>query len=70
VNADDDDADGWQVRPVTGAAATKTYRCPGCDHEVLPGTPHIVAWHDGDAGDRRHWHTPCWHARDRRRPRG
>ena len=34
---------------------------------------HIVAWpaDDGDRGleNRRHWHTPCWGARDRRAPR-
>jgi len=67
------------VRNVTGAAAVKTYRCPGCDHEILPGTPHVVAWplegpvHLGaaatDAPGRRHWHTPCWSARARRGPR-
>ena len=66
----------WLVRPVTGAAATKTYRCPGCDQEIRPATPHVVAWpdhSDGDAdgpglSDRRHWHTACWNARSRRRP--
>ncbi len=64
----------WFVRTVTGAAATKAYRCPGCDQEVLPGRPHVVVWPaDGprsDAvalGDRRHWHSPCWAARQRRR---
>ena len=67
------------VRRISGQAATKTYRCPGCDHEVLPGTPHLVAWPlDGpvagsgpadDGPDRRHWHTPCWAARGRRSPR-
>ena len=67
----------WLVRPVTGAAATKTYRCPGCDQEIRPATPHVVAWPDGSDGaadgpglsDRRHWHTACWNARSRRRPR-
>jgi hypothetical protein len=71
----------WLVRTVTGAAAAKTYRCPGCDHEIRPATPHVVAWPDdgSDAllreaggsglGDRRHWHTACWRARDRRGPR-
>ena len=32
------------VRQIPGAAATKEYRCPGCDQEILPGTPHVVAW--------------------------
>ena len=71
----------WVVRHVTGAAGTKTYRCPGCDHEVRPGTPHVVAWPadgllgrgapggGGDVADRRHWHTPCWANRHRRGPR-
>jgi len=64
----------WFVRPVTGAASGKAYRCPGCDHEVSAGAPHVVAWPaDGPwsdttaLGSRRHWHTACWRARDRRR---
>jgi len=66
----------WVVRPVTGAAATKSYRCPGCDHEIRPRAPHVVAWpadHPLGGGlaeaDRRHWHTACWRARQRRGPR-
>jgi MFS family permease len=66
----------WLVRPVTGAAATKSYRCPGCDQEIRPATPHVVAWPDQTQNeadgpglsDRRHWHTACWQARSRRRP--
>jgi hypothetical protein len=50
---------------MTGAATTKVYRCPGCDHEIALGTPHIVAWPADRVEDRRHWHTPCW-ARQRR----
>jgi len=68
-------ADGaWVVRTVSGAATTKAYRCPGCDHEVTPGTPHVVVWRDeaivdfGGVADRRHWHAPCWAARGRRGP--
>jgi hypothetical protein len=53
----------WVVRPVAGAYATKTYRCPGCDHAIVPGTPHVVAWRADDVADRRHWHTPCWRRR-------
>ncbi len=64
----------WVVRPVTGAAATKSYRCPGCDHEIYPGTSHLVAWPaegtaasgPGGPDERRHWHKPCWAARSRR----
>jgi hypothetical protein len=74
-------ADGdWVVRGLTGAAADKVYRCPGCDQEIRRGTPHVVSWpayaRDSDlepwdtesaADRRRHWHTACWRARDRRR---
>jgi hypothetical protein len=58
----------YAVRAVTGSGATKAYRCPGCDQEIRPATPHLVAWPAGDpdAGHRRHWHTACWRARDRR----
>ncbi|WTW97362.1 ATP/GTP-binding protein [Streptomycetaceae bacterium NBC_01309] len=70
------DRDGeWIVRPVSGAAAAKTYRCPGCDHEIPAGVPHVVAWRAdglGTVDDRRHWHRACWNNRGnrhlRRRP--
>ncbi|WP_328309566.1 hypothetical protein [Actinomycetospora sp. NBC_00405] len=57
--------DGWRVRSISGTAATKTYRCPGCHQEIVPGTPHVVAWpadevEDDDNVERRHWHTGCW----------
>jgi hypothetical protein len=61
----------WTVRSIFGGAATKTYRCPGCHQEIRPGVAHIVAWPfdgRGDETDRRHWHTGCWRARDRRAP--
>lgn len=63
----------WTVQRVTGAAATKAYRCPGCDQEIPPATPHVVAFPAEDPKGlehRRHWHTPCWAARSRRAPRG
>jgi hypothetical protein len=64
------DADGdWLVRPVPGAAALKPYRCPGCDQVIPVGLAHLVCWpDDGSVTERRHWHTPCWQARFRRRP--
>ena len=64
------DADGeeWIVRHITGSSSTKTYRCPGCDQEIRPATPHVVAWLTDALDGRRHWHTPCWRARDRRAP--
>ncbi|HZW45662.1 MAG TPA: hypothetical protein VFF32_14985 [Dermatophilaceae bacterium] len=63
----------WFVRRVSGAGSNRSFRCPGCQQEVAPGIPHIVAWPaDGMGGldDRRHWHTPCWTARGRRTPLG
>jgi hypothetical protein len=60
----------WVVRAVPGAAAEKTYRCPGCDQEIRPGTAHVVVWPAYTPGpaERRHWHRPCWQGRLRRRP--
>ncbi len=58
----------WVVRQVPGAAAAKTYRCPGCDQEIRPGTAHVVVWQAdaSDAAERRHWHNSCWQRRPRR----
>lgn len=63
----------WVVREISGSSSTKPYRCPGCDQLIRPATPHVVAWPNvtsllgGEAADdRRHWHTVCWRARDRR----
>nr|WP_079166123.1 ATP/GTP-binding protein [Streptomyces oceani] len=57
----------WLVRPVGGGAAGKRYRCPGCDQEIPAGVAHVVAWaRHGPVDDRRHWHTSCWNARERR----
>jgi len=61
----------WVVQRVRGSE--RTFRCPGCDQELVPGTAHVVAWRsDGLFGealdDRRHWHTSCWQARARRGP--
>lgn len=62
----------YDVRPVTAARATKTYRCPGCDHEIRSATAHVVVWPadagESAVGDRRHWHTPCWGNRATRSP--
>ena len=62
----------YAVRTVTGAAAAKAYRCPGCDQQIPPGRPHVVVWPalDAVAADRRHWHSGCWAARERRTPGG
>lgn len=72
------ETDAWgresTVRRVRGS--DKTYRCPGCDQLIGAGTPHVVAWANehlmGPAAaleERRHWHSSCWQARDRRGPR-
>ena len=62
----------WVVRAMPGApgAAGKVYRCPGCDQLIPAGSAHVVVWPavDREAGDRRHWHTSCWAARNRREP--
>ena len=58
--------DGVVVRRVAGNAPGRPYRCPGCDQELDGGTPHVVAWPEGQSDDRRHWHTACWAARGRR----
>ena len=66
----------YSVRRVGGRDDGRRYRCPGCAQEFSSGLPHVVAWPvDGWGGmggldDRRHWHTGCWTARDRRPPGG
>ena len=59
----------YRVREVSGTGSGGPYRCPGCDQLLATG-PHVVAWpaDDLDATERRHWHTGCWTARDRRAP--
>jgi hypothetical protein len=58
----------YLVRSVPGAAARKTYRCPGCQQLIPIGTAHLVVWPAEDQSwlrsavdSRRHWHTSCWH---------
>lgn len=61
------------VRSVRGSDASRSYVCPGCQARLSGGIAHEVVWQaDGLRGleDRRHWHTGCWRARDRRPPRG
>ncbi|TPG33199.1 hypothetical protein [Mycolicibacterium hodleri] len=65
----------YDVKAVAASRAVKTYRCPGCDHEIKPSTAHVVVWPacEGIAGgsgvqDRRHWHTSCWSNRATRGP--
>ncbi|MFI6319885.1 ATP/GTP-binding protein [Nonomuraea sp. NPDC050556] len=60
----------WKVRMLTGSTSDKPYRCPGCEQQIRPGEPHIVAWPSWSGGDaeRRHWHTACWRKRLDRGP--
>ena len=55
-----EDEDGlWVVRQLTGSAANKSYRCPGCDQMIPMATPHIVAWRDGEE-DLLEWALLNW----------
>ena len=58
--------DAVEVRHVQPYQAEKTYRCPGCDHEIRPGEGHKVVIPLASPGERRHWHTGCWHREERR----
>ncbi|NHN56345.1 hypothetical protein G9U51_11210 [Calidifontibacter sp. DB0510] len=63
----------WNVRPVRGNDSGRVYVCPGCSQQLPASIAHVVVWPAeglGDVSDRRHWHTTCWAARDRRPPRG
>ena len=40
----------WIVRRLTGQTSERTYTCPGCTHEIRPGTPHVVVWPDDALG--------------------
>jgi hypothetical protein len=59
-------AEGVRVLASTGEGG-KTYRCPGCQQEIRPGTPHLVVMEREELEGRRHWHTPCWRQELRRR---
>lgn len=63
----------WSVREVRGNESGRSYLCPGCQQQVTAATAHTVVWpEDAMQGldNRRHWHTTCWAARERRRPGG
>lgn len=64
----------WIVQQLAGSSSGRSYLCPGCRQQVLASVPHVVAWpvetpvaSGAGVDHRRHWHTPCWRARDRRR---
>ena len=54
-----------EVRHVQPYQAEKTYRCPGCDHEIRPGEGHEVVIPLDAPEDRRHWHTGCRHREEK-----
>jgi hypothetical protein len=56
---------GVDVRHVQPYEAEKSYRCPGCDHEIRPGEGHEVVVPRDDPDARRHWHSGCWHRASR-----
>jgi hypothetical protein len=67
-------ARGWdvvdgdvEIRRVQPYQAVKTYRCPGCNGDIVAGQGHYVVVPVADQGSRRHWHHACWEFRDRRR---
>lgn len=57
-----------ELRQIQPYAATKPYRCPGCNQEIHPGTGHVVLVPLADPGERRHWHRSCYANRERRPP--
>ncbi len=64
----DDSREGnVDVRHMQPYEAVKTYRCPGCDHEIRPGEGHEVVVPRDAPQERRHWHTGCWHRATRPR---
>jgi hypothetical protein len=66
TDADGDDDGGVEVRHVQPYQAEKSYRCPGCDHEIRPGEGHKVVIPLAAPHERRHWHAGCWHGEQRR----
>ena len=53
----------YQVRLIHPFQASKSYTCPGCHHEIPPGTGHYVVVPTESPDLRRHWHRPCWDRR-------
>ncbi len=60
----------WIVRPMSGSATLKPYRCPGCQQIIPAGAGHLVVWPElpsmlaaSGVEERRHWHRTCWERR-------
>ncbi|MFP4635080.1 MAG: hypothetical protein ACLFRD_04390, partial [Nitriliruptoraceae bacterium] len=58
--------EGYVVRGVSGALATKSYRCPDCGNPIPAGVGHVVVWPQDRSDERRHWHHHCWRVAARR----
>jgi hypothetical protein len=58
-----------EIRRIQPYAATKTYRCPGCNQEIAVGVGHVVVVPLAQPGERRHWHSSCWEHRRTTPPR-
>jgi hypothetical protein len=50
----------WATARAVSGEKGKSYRCPGCQQTILPGTPHLVVVIEDDVEGRRHWHSGCW----------
>ncbi len=57
---------GYESHLVPGFRAAKDYVCPSCTGRIEAGVGHVVAWPDGHATERRHWHRHCWRLAVRR----
>ena len=66
-DAYDGDETSVEVRRIQPYQALKTYRCPGCDHEIRAGEGHLVVVPKLDPEGRRHWHGSCWERAKRAR---
>lgn len=60
----------WIVQGITAERAQKPYLCPGCNHDISVGEPHLVVWPElpsigssSAVDERRHWHGACWKRR-------
>jgi hypothetical protein len=58
--------EGHEVRVVPAHRAAKDYLCPECSGSIRTGVGHVVAWPEGRAEERRHWHRACWRVVSRR----
>lgn len=58
--------EGFEVRRIPAARASKPYTCPACHNLIEPRVGHVVVWPEQLLEDRRHWHLHCWRVAARR----